>query len=160
MQKLIISAAMFSVATCLSSYAQDQFPNITVVRPVEIGDVLNNPGIGFNTFQRFNGDALNTGIGWTEGFPNEYQDFDGDLTDEYAGCKSACMVHKFPLREVSIFASNGNTSFIIFRLFLPFANYGLTRSRTGNQRAVTNDQLAVYQDKLDTGSGRVLKQYR
>ena len=31
-----------------------------VVRPKEIDDVLNNPGIGFTTFQRFNGDTLTT----------------------------------------------------------------------------------------------------
>lgn len=36
-----------------------------VVRPIEIHEVLVNPGIGFTTFQRFNGDSLNTGIGWT-----------------------------------------------------------------------------------------------
>ena len=35
------------------------------VRPVEIDDVLINPGIGFMTFQRFNGDELNEGSGWT-----------------------------------------------------------------------------------------------
>ena len=45
------------------------------VRPAEIDDVLTNPGIGFMTFQRFNGDELNEGMGWTEGFPIEYQDF-------------------------------------------------------------------------------------
>ena len=50
-----------------------------VVRPKEIDDVLVNPGIGFTTFQRFNGDTLNAGAGWTEGFPIEYQSFDGDL---------------------------------------------------------------------------------
>jgi len=55
---------------------------VHVVRPVEIPDVLVNPGIGFTTFQRFNGDALNEGAGWTEGRPIEYQDFDGDLTNE------------------------------------------------------------------------------
>ena len=33
------------------------------VRPVEINDVLTNPGIGFMTFQRFSGDKLNEGIG-------------------------------------------------------------------------------------------------
>jgi hypothetical protein len=44
-----------------------------VVKPVEIHDVLVNPGIGFMTFQRFNGDALNAGTKWTEGFPIEYQ---------------------------------------------------------------------------------------
>ena len=55
--------------------------NEIVIRPVEIQDVLTNPGMGFMTFQRFNGDALNEGIDWTEGFPIEYQDFDGDLTN-------------------------------------------------------------------------------
>ena len=53
-----------------------------VVRPKEIDDVLVNPGIGFMTFQRFNGDKLNEGTGWTEGFPIEYQPFDGDLENE------------------------------------------------------------------------------
>ncbi len=50
-----------------------------VVRPVEIDDVLTNPGIGFTTFQRFNGDALNEGTGWTEGFPIAYREFNGSL---------------------------------------------------------------------------------
>jgi hypothetical protein len=52
------------------------------VRPVEIDDVLINPGIGFMTFQRFNGDELNEGSGWTEGFPIEYQEFDGNLENK------------------------------------------------------------------------------
>lgn len=55
--------------------------NEIVIRPTEIQDVLTNPGMGFMTFQRFNGDALNEGIDWTEGFPIDYQDFDGDLTN-------------------------------------------------------------------------------
>jgi hypothetical protein len=46
---------------------------VVVVKPVEIHDVLVNPGIGFMTFQRFNGDALNGGAKWTEGFPIAYQ---------------------------------------------------------------------------------------
>lgn len=49
------------------------------VYPKVIDDVLLNPGIGFNTFQRFNGDKLNEGFGWTEGFPIEYQEFNGNL---------------------------------------------------------------------------------
>lgn len=52
-----------------------------VIRPHEIDEVLNNPGMGFMTFQRFNGDALNEGSGWTEGMPIEYQEFDGDLSN-------------------------------------------------------------------------------
>ncbi len=53
-----------------------------VVRPVEIDDVLTNPGIGFMTFQRFNGDRLNEGQRWTEGYPIAYQAFDRSLENE------------------------------------------------------------------------------
>jgi hypothetical protein len=59
-----------------------ELPAKRVVRPVEIFDVLNNPGIGFMTFQRFNGDNLNIGSTWTEGLPPVYQDFDGDLLNK------------------------------------------------------------------------------
>jgi hypothetical protein len=57
-------------------------PVTVIVKPAEIHDVLNNPGIGFTTFQRFNGDDLNEGMGWTEGLPIVYQDFNGDLTNK------------------------------------------------------------------------------
>lgn len=57
-------------------------PKRKVVKPAEIDEVLNNPGIGFNTFQRFNGDTLFPGRGWVEGFPIVYQDFDNDLNNE------------------------------------------------------------------------------
>ncbi len=52
---------------------------ITRVLPKEINDVLINPGIGFTTFQRFNGDSLNVGLKWTEGLPIEHQSFKGEL---------------------------------------------------------------------------------
>lgn len=55
--------------------------HLIVIKPKETDEVLINPGIGFMTFQRFNGDELNEGSGWTEGFPIEYQKFDGDLTN-------------------------------------------------------------------------------
>jgi len=55
---------------------------MTVVKPTEIDEVLNNPGIGFMTFQRFNGDALNEGTGWTEGNPIVYQEFHGSLANK------------------------------------------------------------------------------
>jgi hypothetical protein len=51
---------------------------MVVVRPKEIDDVLINPGIGFMTFQRFNGDKLNEGNKWTEGYPIVYQEFMGN----------------------------------------------------------------------------------
>ena len=53
-----------------------------IVRPRQIDTVLVNPGIGFTTFQRFNGDRLNAGTRWTEGFPIEYQPFHGSLEVE------------------------------------------------------------------------------
>jgi hypothetical protein len=56
-----------------------------VVRPKEIDVVLNNPGIGFTTFQRFNGDTLttlNSNKGWTEGHPIVYETFKGKLDNK------------------------------------------------------------------------------
>lgn len=53
-----------------------------IVRPKEIDDVLVNPGIGFTTFQRFNGDILNEGEKWTEGYPIVYQEFKGNLNNK------------------------------------------------------------------------------
>ena len=65
---------------CLASaFAQDA---TVVVRPKEIDTVLFNPGIGFMTFQRFNGDALNQGTKWTEGYPIAYQPFTGSLENK------------------------------------------------------------------------------
>jgi len=52
------------------------------VIPKEIDDVLLNPGMGFSTFQRFNGDTLNVGLKWTEGHPIEYQPFRGTLINK------------------------------------------------------------------------------
>ncbi len=65
-------------AAVLPAVAQE----IVTVRPVEIDDVLVNPGIGFMTFQRFNGDKLNPGTTWTEGYPIDYQIFGGSLKNE------------------------------------------------------------------------------
>jgi hypothetical protein len=42
-----------------------------VVRPKEIHDVLVNPGMGITTFQRFNGQALNPPLTWSEEGPTE-----------------------------------------------------------------------------------------
>jgi hypothetical protein len=74
-------AILLSIFTGLV-HAQDEVPERVTVRPTVIDEVLLNPGIGFTTFQRFNGDELNEGTGWTEGYPIEYQDFDGDLTNK------------------------------------------------------------------------------
>ncbi len=77
--KLIFLTAVI----CLSSISENIFAQkVIYIRPVEIHDVLTNPGIGFMTFQRFNGDELNEGSGWTEGFPIKYQPFDGNLENK------------------------------------------------------------------------------
>ena len=55
--------------------------DVLVIRPREIDNVLSNPGKGFMTFQRFNGDSLNEGSGWTEGKPIDYQEFNGDRSN-------------------------------------------------------------------------------
>ena len=71
------------VLLSLSAELFAQNPNkLTIIKPKEINDVLTNPGMGFMTFQRFNGDTLNAGSGWTEGFPIEYQTYNGDLTNK------------------------------------------------------------------------------
>jgi len=41
----------------------------TVLRPKAIDDVLVNPGMGIQTFQRFNGDAINPSLDWSEEGP-------------------------------------------------------------------------------------------
>ncbi|MFZ2147141.1 MAG: hypothetical protein WAV28_07970, partial [Sedimentisphaerales bacterium] len=63
---------ILTVASFVPAFAQET----VIVRPKEIDDILLNPGIGFMTFQRFNGDELNTAKRWTEGKPIVYQDFD------------------------------------------------------------------------------------
>lgn len=66
---------LFSLLLAPTLIAQEP----VVIRPTEIGDVLTNPGIGFTTLQRFNGDPLNEGTKWTEGYPIVYYPFQGNL---------------------------------------------------------------------------------
>ena len=58
--------AFIILANAIPAYAED---NTVVVRPVEIQDILVNPGMGITTFQRFNGDALNPRFDWSERGP-------------------------------------------------------------------------------------------
>ncbi len=51
---------------CFSAFGQKE---TVVIRPVEINEVLVNPGMGITTFQRFNGQALNPGLTWSEEGP-------------------------------------------------------------------------------------------
>jgi hypothetical protein len=54
------------LAAAIPAYAQK---DTVIVRPVEIQDVLVNPGMGITTFQRFNGKALNPPFEWSERGP-------------------------------------------------------------------------------------------
>jgi hypothetical protein len=40
-----------------------------IVRPTETHEILTNPGMGVQTFQRYNGDSLNAGVVWSEEGP-------------------------------------------------------------------------------------------
>jgi len=81
MHKLFFIFSFFLIViscSLLTSNAQAQIVDykkegIVRILPKEIDSVLDNPGIGFMTFQRFNGDSLNRGLTWTEGKPIEYQ---------------------------------------------------------------------------------------
>jgi len=57
------------VAIALSAALVFGQSNDVIVRPKEIHTVLVNPGMGIQTFQRFNGDALNPGLRWSEAGP-------------------------------------------------------------------------------------------
>lgn len=80
MKKLAILFFTFYYLTSVKSDILAQ--KIITSRFKETDEVLINPGIGFMTFQRFNGDNLNEGLGWTEGKPIEYQKFDGNLENK------------------------------------------------------------------------------
>ena len=58
------------MATAAGALAQRE---TVVVRPVEIQDLLVNPGMGITTFQRFNGDPLNPRLEWSEEGPTSRQ---------------------------------------------------------------------------------------
>jgi hypothetical protein len=63
--RTLYSVLLLGAMTC-SGAAQTE---TIVVRPKEIDEVLVNPGMGIQTFQRFNGDALNSGLKWSEEGP-------------------------------------------------------------------------------------------
>jgi hypothetical protein len=61
-----MSRTVSLVAMCVLASASSLLAQTTVVRPTEIDDVLVNPGMGIETFQRFNGQSLNEGVQWSE----------------------------------------------------------------------------------------------
>ena len=63
-RRFVAALSLASVAWSSAAWAQT-----TVVHPARISDVLVNPGMGIQTFQRYNGDALNRGVEWSEEGP-------------------------------------------------------------------------------------------
>jgi hypothetical protein len=61
-------AGMFC-GTVMAAAAAGAERETVVVRPREIQDVFANPGTGIQTFQRFAGQALNSGLQWSEEGP-------------------------------------------------------------------------------------------
>ena len=57
----IALAILGTLSTAIAAAGQT-----TVVRPTEIDDILINPGMGIETFQRFSGQAVNEGVRWSE----------------------------------------------------------------------------------------------
>ncbi|MCX6638246.1 MAG: DUF4832 domain-containing protein [Acidobacteria bacterium] len=62
----MVRHSLLAVLLCEAVFAQG---GVNVVRPVEIQDVLVNPGMGIQTFQRFNGEALYPTLQWSEAGP-------------------------------------------------------------------------------------------
>ena len=59
--QLMMLAILASVSSAATLAAQT-----TIVRPSEIDDILINPGMGVETFQRFGKQAVNEGLRWSE----------------------------------------------------------------------------------------------
>lgn len=78
--KKIIFYVVIACIVGLTAVAQEQ-PSLIRVFPKEIVDILNNPGIGFTTFQRFNGDEQSR-IRWAPGYTFNYEAFNGKLTNK------------------------------------------------------------------------------
>lgn len=90
------SVAMAGLLFFSPTEGQDTAP-VKIVRPHETDDILLNPGIGFTTFQRFNGDTQNVLEGccgnFKEGFPFEV------LRDEEGNLKNP----DYPLTTIAYF---------------------------------------------------------
>ncbi len=69
MPNRILAFTVFIALLAGNAAALSEIPDPAVVRPAEIPDVLVNPGMGITTFQRFNGQAPNPGLEWSEEGP-------------------------------------------------------------------------------------------
>ena len=76
----LLPALILTVGASASAQ-HDRGGEQVVVRPVEIHDVLVNPGMGITTFQHFNGDPLNAGLEWSEEGPMSKSEPSGAVSD-------------------------------------------------------------------------------
>jgi hypothetical protein len=64
MREFRVLLLLAACALCVSAQS-----GTVIVRPRQIDDILVNPGMGIQTFQRFNGEAINPGRKWSEQGP-------------------------------------------------------------------------------------------
>lgn len=146
--------ALFLSLLCGAALAQQ----IVTVRPTEIDDVLVNPGIGFMTFQRFNGDALNQGLKWTEGYPIVYQEFHGSLDNKDHPATSIAYFrvywkfiepeqgkYNWNLLDTALKTAHGRKQTLMLRI----APYGTTADNDAPDwyRAMLGDEAAKFPEK-------------
>lgn len=75
--KALLATILLTLISCAAGAEPPPFkhpvppppPDLVVVRPAEIEDVLVNPGMGIQTFQRYDGQPLNPGLTWSEEGP-------------------------------------------------------------------------------------------
>ena len=73
--------------------SQSTKPATVKIRPAEIHDVLVNPGMGIQTFQRYNGDGLNPGVEWSEEGPTQILTPPAEKPDFPASTVAYCRWH-------------------------------------------------------------------
>jgi hypothetical protein len=61
-----MSMRVITILILFCSFLAAQTEQTTMVRPTEIDEILVNPGMGIETFNRFSGQALNEGVKWSE----------------------------------------------------------------------------------------------
>src|SRR5437868_5097588 len=64
-------SAFALVVILFRTLAAAQTEQTIVIRPTQIDDILVNPGMGIETFNRFSGQALNEGVKWSEVGPEK-----------------------------------------------------------------------------------------
>src|SRR5919198_1483482 len=69
MQRVVLLILVMSVAAAAQGPVSWSRTDTVVIRPEETDEVLLNPGMGIQTFQRFNGQPLNEGLRWSEEGP-------------------------------------------------------------------------------------------